>query len=192
MKEKASPGVWVASTDLILSGYTKEPFNWPIPSPDALVITLQCQHGDAIYCDSVNLRKQEEGVVDSLSFLSPDENPTELKLNINSGIVYLKSTIATRLLSLSSKCPLHRCTYFGEDNGNQILQVNLGRYLIICICWYIVGLFVSYFQLSLFYDLLGPLWVKDKNAYLSGGMNQLRDNIIGITNDGDKVKARSV
>lgn len=168
LKEKASPGVWVASTDLILSGYTKEPFNWPIPSPDALVITLQCQHGDAIYCDSVNLRKQEEGIVDSLSFLSPDENPTELKLNINSGIVYLKSTIATRLLSLSSKCPFHRCTYFGEDNGNQILQ------------------------LSLFYDLLGPLWVKDKNAYLSGGMNQLRDNIIGITNDGDKVKARSM
>ncbi|KAI9560787.1 hypothetical protein GHT06_011739 [Daphnia sinensis] len=166
LKEKAPPGVWVASTDCILSGYTEELFNWPVPSPDALVITLHCQHADAIYCDSVSVRKQGEAIVESLSFLSPDETSTELKQNISSGIVYLKSTVATRLLSLSSKFPLHRCTYFGEDNGAQILQ------------------------LSLLYDLLGPLWVKDKTAYLSGDMSQLRDNIIGLRNDEDKVKAR--
>lgn len=55
------------------------------------------------------------------------------------------------------------------------------------------GLFVSFFQLSLYYDLLGPLWIKDKNTFLSGDLSQQSyDNYMGIRNDEDKVKARSV
>lgn len=101
-----------------------EPFHWPIPAPDALVFILQCQKEDAAYCDLVKFR-QQEGMVDSLSFISPDETPTDSKININSGIIYLKSTIFANLLSLTSKYPLDRCTYLGEDNGTEILQVKL-------------------------------------------------------------------
>lgn len=75
---------------------------------------------------------QLEGAVNSLTFFivkghSREVHSEELQEDINSGIVYLKSTVATSLLCLSRKFPLNRCTYVGEDNGANSLQVALKK-----------------------------------------------------------------
>ena len=49
--------------------------------------------------------------------------------------------------------------------------------------------------MSLFYDLLGPLWIEDRHLYLSGDISPSQDKIDCIdidNNEGDKVKARCV
>lgn len=38
-------------------------------------------------------------------------------------------------------------------------------------------------QLSLYYDLLGPLWMKDKDLFLSGNNNKLFGSLCGMERD---------
>ncbi len=172
--------------DIILSGGIQEFSGWPIYAPDALVLTLSCPTKHAKYCDVINVR--QDGTVESISPISLLDQISELEVNINGGVLYLNSTVAKCLLLLSSKFPLDQCTYLGEDNGNETLQVLKECFIYeLCHCKYFnrVGLF-NYFQLSLIFELIGPLWIKDRNQFISGL------NINGVRKDGDIFKARYV
>ena len=120
------PGVWIASTDMILSGRIPENFNWSIPVQDAMLFTLRCSSKNAEFCDVIKVR-QQDGTVESISSLSQIDESSDLEMNINGGIVYLHSTVADSLLLLSNKYPLDRCTYLGEDNGVHTLQVSFNE-----------------------------------------------------------------
>jgi hypothetical protein len=67
--------------------------------------------------------RQSKGILNTIACFSLDKHSKELEENVNSGIIYLKSTVATTLFSLSRTFPLDRCTYVGEDNGAKILRV---------------------------------------------------------------------
>lgn len=99
-----------------------EPFEWPLSTPDALAFTLGSQTGSATHCDVGKFLHPEEAV-NSLTRFSLDQHSEEFVENFNSGIIYLKSTVAASLICLSRKFPLNRCTYIGEDNGSKTLQV---------------------------------------------------------------------
>ncbi len=87
-----------------------------------MTFTLGCQSQNTILSDAVKY-KEHKGAVNSLTCSSLEGHSQELEENINTGIIYLKSTVATSLLCLSRTFPLDRCTYVGEDNGAKTLQV---------------------------------------------------------------------
>ena len=117
-KNETPPGVWIASTDIILNGEPRaDNFDWS-SSPSALLFTIKCQtqlsdnYGVAII--------NQDSSIQEISF----EKPSDANfVDIVGGIVYLKGNVTETLVSLITRPPLDCCTYLGADNGEISLQV---------------------------------------------------------------------
>ncbi|KAJ8302778.1 hypothetical protein KUTeg_019174 [Tegillarca granosa] len=123
---KASPGVWISSTDMILS----IPHNATIPwkSCDAAAITVP---STPQYCKDHGVYKiDKEGYVEDILYkmkidkLEPCERP-DGSVPVVCSIVYLSYVVAEKLLSFYMKPPLDACTYMGVDSGEPPIQLSL-------------------------------------------------------------------
>lgn len=87
------------------------------PQPNALVITLKSEHQNLNNSFDVVETNNEYGFVEKIAPYSPSKTSQNLKTNISSGIVYIASPVAEKMLLLSSQFPFVNCVYLGEDDG---------------------------------------------------------------------------
>lgn len=123
LKNGAQPGVWIVSTNLILSGEVQKSFSWPCAIPIASLFTLKCQSNEAKFCDLVKV-EELNGTVQSICCPSDEECFIDPEVIISSGILYLRHPLIELLFSLSCTFPLDHCTYLAEDTGGTVLKVN--------------------------------------------------------------------
>ncbi|KAF7701866.1 hypothetical protein HF521_001149 [Silurus meridionalis] len=130
------PGVWVCSTDMILSITTMPKMLWEDFAGVLAVslpgdISFAVNHGvyltdaqgevrDIIY------RGSEERIC---SALLPDG-----KVPLVSGPVFFSSSVSERLLQTHVTPPLDGCTYLGMDSGAMPLQISLFLDILMCLC----------------------------------------------------------
>ncbi|CAC5396601.1 FUK [Mytilus coruscus] len=123
---KSGPGLWVSSTDMILS----IPDNAEVPwKPcDACAITVP---STPKYCKDHGVYKiDKDGNVGDILFqrdissLECCERP-DGKVPVVPSVVYFSSAVAGKLLSFYMKPPLDACTYMGLDSGEPPIQLSL-------------------------------------------------------------------
>lgn len=172
--------MWIASADVMLQGNLESAFNWTNSNPDALLVTLPCRKQDAEFCGVV--QSNADGIVRAISYNSFDEANSKEEISIVAGIVYLKTEVAESVLSLSSLPELDSCTYIGSDNGGRAQQVVF--FLCIIIAFIIMLILNSHLQLSLYFDLFGPMCSDvEKARFLSGDYGSSYDRIFGTPVD---------
>lgn len=131
---KSSPGVWVSSTDMILS----MPNNADIPWEECNVcaITVPSTPG---YCRQHGVYKvNDQGYVEDILYKETVKNLEVCERKDGTvpmvcAMVYFSAEVSETLLSFCTKPPLDACTYIGADSG------------------------VSPIKLSLFFDVMLPM-----------------------------------
>ena len=122
----APPGVWVCSTDMLLS--------IPVPlSADQFryrefcIIATPASHRYARHHGA--LRIGENGVVQDIIYKGKPDVLAEYfgtaDIPIVSGVVYIGTAMAEKLLALTIAPPLDACTYIGLDNGAQPIELSI-------------------------------------------------------------------
>ncbi|KAI5614886.1 L-fucose kinase [Silurus asotus] len=130
------PGVWVCSTDMILSITTMPKMLWE-DFAGVLAVSLP---GDISFAvnHGVYLTDEQGGVRDIIyrgseericSALLPDG-----KVPLVSGPVFFSSSVSERLLQTHVTPPLDGCTYLGMDSGAMPLQISLFLDILMCLC----------------------------------------------------------
>lgn len=123
---KSGPGLWVSSTDMILS----IPKNAEIPwKPcDACAVTVPCTPK---YCKDHGVYKiDKDGNVGDILYqrdlgsLECCERP-DGKVSVVPSVVYFSNYVAGKLLTFYMKPPLDACTYMGLDSGEPPIQLSL-------------------------------------------------------------------
>lgn len=154
---KSPPGIWVSSSDMILS----IPENAAIPwnNSDVCVITVP---STPKYCRNHGVYKiNSEGYVTDILYqkdlggLESCERP-DGTVPVVCSVIYLSHAVAEALLSFHVKPPLDACTYMGVDSGQPPIQ------------------------LSLFFDVMLPMSSDvNEKEFVSGG----RSGVKGQAND---------
>ncbi|KAK8762963.1 hypothetical protein V5799_034428 [Amblyomma americanum] len=126
MLENGPPGVWVCSTDMILT-CTDVAVNWHSVK-DCLLI---CSASDPDYATNHGaVRVNSDGVVSNILYCGALEalhnytRPDGTVLVV-SGLVFFSAELAESLLALHSMSPLDCCTYMGVDSGAEPMQMSL-------------------------------------------------------------------
>ncbi|XP_021373527.1 L-fucose kinase-like isoform X1 [Mizuhopecten yessoensis] len=123
---KSPPGIWVSSTDMILS----IPENAAIPwtNSDVCVITVP---STPKYCRNHGVYKiNTEGYVTDILYqrdlggLECCERP-DGTVPVVCSVIYLSHAVTEALLSFHVKPPLDACTYMGVDSGQPPIQLSL-------------------------------------------------------------------
>ncbi|XP_075530473.1 L-fucose kinase-like isoform X1 [Dermacentor variabilis] len=126
MQENGPPGVWVCSTDMILT-CRNIAINWPWVK-DCLLICSAC---DPLYAAGHGAVKvNSEGIVSSILYCGTLEalhnyTRSDGTVLVVSGMVFFSSELAESLLALHSISPLDCCTYMGVDSGAEPMQMSL-------------------------------------------------------------------
>ncbi|KAG8437299.1 hypothetical protein GDO86_008125, partial [Hymenochirus boettgeri] len=121
------PGVWICSTDMVLTLPTKPPIEWNMFS-GALVISVP---GTPSYAMNHGVyMAAENGLVRDIIYCGSEERIQQCvmkdqKVPLVSGIVFLSSDTAERFLNTLVSPPLDGCTYQGLDSGAEPLEVSL-------------------------------------------------------------------
>ncbi|KAL3859604.1 hypothetical protein ACJMK2_009860 [Sinanodonta woodiana] len=123
---KAGPGVWVCSTDVLLT--VPENADIPWEPCDAAAITVP---STPEYCRAHGVYKLDpDGFVEDIFFrenlpmLEKCERP-DGKVPVVTGLVYLSDAVVEKMMSFYMKPPLDACTYFGVDSGEPPIQLSL-------------------------------------------------------------------
>uniref|UniRef100_A0A1E1X3Z0 Putative l-fucose kinase n=1 Tax=Amblyomma aureolatum TaxID=187763 RepID=A0A1E1X3Z0_9ACAR len=126
MQENGPPGVWVCSTDMILT-CRDVAVNWCCVK-DCLLI---CSASDPDYATNHGaVMVNSDGVVSSILYCGALEalhnytRPDGTVLVV-SGMVFFSAELAESLLALHSMSPLDCCTYMGVDSGAEPMQMSL-------------------------------------------------------------------
>ncbi|KAJ7312061.1 hypothetical protein JRQ81_006396 [Phrynocephalus forsythii] len=131
---QAPPGVWVCSTDMLLSVPTRTELAWQgfqgarvIAMPGS--ISYARQHG--VYLADA------QGVVQDILYQSPEQQIQRClgpdgKVPLVCGLVFFSPDAAERLLALHVIPPLNACTYLGLDSGAPALQLSLFFDILLC------------------------------------------------------------
>ncbi|MCI4382100.1 hypothetical protein PGIGA_G00259750 [Pangasianodon gigas] len=130
------PGVWVCSTDMILSISTMPTVLWE----DFTGVRAVSLPGDMSFAvnHGVYLTDTQGGVRDIIyrgseericSAVLPDG-----KVPLVSGPVFFSSSVSERLLQTHVTPPLDGCTYLGMDSGALPLQISLFLDILMCLC----------------------------------------------------------
>lgn len=122
------PGIWVASTDMMLSIPEHAVIRWPSTKADVYVVTVPSSEN---YCKEHGVFKtDQQGYIEDIKY-QPD-NASLLSciqpsgdFLIVCGIVYFNKIVAEKLLSFHVKPPLDSCTYIGLDSGQKIKELSL-------------------------------------------------------------------
>lgn len=126
MQENGPPGVWVCSTDMILT-CSDVAINWSSVK-DCLLI---CSASDPSYAANHGAVKvKNDGTVSSILYCGTLEalhnyTRTDGTVLVVSGMVFFSSELAESLLALHSMSPLDCCTYMGVDSGAEPMQMSL-------------------------------------------------------------------
>lgn len=126
MQENGPPGVWVCSTDMILT-CRDVAINWSWVK-DCLLICSAC---DSLYAaDHGAVKVNSDGIVSSILYCGTLEAlhnymRTDGTVLVVSGMVFFSSELAESLLALHSMSPLDCCTYMGVDSGAEPMQMSL-------------------------------------------------------------------
>ncbi|XP_064467245.1 L-fucose kinase-like isoform X2 [Ornithodoros turicata] len=165
------PGVWVCSTDMILSVRGIENIDWNSVKDGMLF----CCPSTPDYATSHGVVEVDsDGNLANILYSAPLETlhsylHSDGKVKIVSGIVYLSTQIAESLLSLHAKSPLDSCTYLGLDSGVEPMQI------------------------SLFFDLLMATATNvSKEAFVNGHCGRLYDRHFSLSRNMSVIQARSL
>uniref|UniRef100_A0A4W4DQH7 L-fucose kinase n=1 Tax=Electrophorus electricus TaxID=8005 RepID=A0A4W4DQH7_ELEEL len=130
------PGVWVCSTDMILSLPTTQKMSWKDFSGVRVVslpgdISFAAHHG-------VYLTDAEGGVRDIIYRGSEERIQTAAmpdgKVPLVSGPVFFSTAVSEKLLQTHVTPPLDGCTYMGMDSGAPPLQISLFLDILMSLC----------------------------------------------------------
>ncbi|XP_048253759.1 L-fucose kinase-like isoform X2 [Haliotis rufescens] len=123
---KADPGVWIGSTDMLLSIPIDAEIPWE--QSEAIAITVP---STPQYCKDHGVFKIDtQGFVEDILYKEKVGNLESCQRSDGSvpsvvGIVYFNEAVAGKLLSFYMKPPLDACTYMGLDSGQPPLQLSL-------------------------------------------------------------------
>lgn len=168
MQENGPPGVWICSTDMVLS-CSDTVINWETVTDGLLV----CCASDPHYATGHGAVMTDlDGNVSSILYCGTLEalhnytRPDGTVLVV-SGIVFLTAKVAESLLALQAKAPLYSCTYMGVDSGAEPMQM------------------------SLFFDLLVAMATDmSLEAFESGSRGRLYDYKFHLARKGEDQRAR--
>ncbi|XP_064610503.1 L-fucose kinase-like [Liolophura sinensis] len=119
------PGVWVCSTEMLITLTDNTVIEWEPCDVYALTIPE-----DKEKCRSHSIYKlDDEGFVEDILYKASMDSINECvlpsgKVPVLCGIVYLGVAVCQQLLSFHVKPPLDACTYMGVDNGSPPLQLS--------------------------------------------------------------------
>lgn len=136
------PGVWVCSTDMLLSIHRKVPRTNFGRTADAVMFCIPAEESYATNHGTVNI--DDDGSVADVIYCGSKETIQKYKRSdgcvpLVSGIVYLSTSVAESLLSLHALSPLDSCTYMGLDSGADPIQVSLFFDILVAMCTKITG-----------------------------------------------------
>ncbi|KAK3086211.1 hypothetical protein FSP39_015281 [Pinctada imbricata] len=124
---KSGAGIWVCSTDMILSIPKSADIPWI--ECEAAAITVPAT---AKYCKNHGVYKiDKEGYVEDILYqkdigsLECCERESDGKVPVVCSVIYLSTKVAERLLLFYIKPPLDACTYMGIDSGEPPIQLSL-------------------------------------------------------------------
>ncbi|KAL2093982.1 hypothetical protein ACEWY4_011294 [Coilia grayii] len=130
------PGVWVCSTDMLLSLPSRPVMSWEGFSGVRVLalpgeVSYATRHG-VYLCDT-------QGKVRDIIYRGSEERirPAVLpdgKVPLVSGPVFLSRSVSERLLQTHVTSPLDGCTYLGMDSGAPSLQISLFLDILMCLC----------------------------------------------------------
>ncbi|EDQ91540.1 uncharacterized protein MONBRDRAFT_15021 [Monosiga brevicollis MX1] len=113
--ESADPGVWVCSTDMLLTFDLAAPLAWPC------AVCCQCFHG--VY------QLDQDGNVLDLIYRGTESERAHCAQDhgypLVVGLIYFAQAVAETLLALHVMPPLDACTYLGLDNGASPFRLSL-------------------------------------------------------------------
>ncbi|KAK2834608.1 hypothetical protein Q7C36_015309 [Tachysurus vachellii] len=130
------PGVWVCSTDMILSISTMPDMLWE----DFAGVRAVSLPGDVSFAvnHGVYLTDTKGGVHDIIYRGSEERIRSAVlpngKVPLVSGPVFFSSSVSERLLQTHVTPPLDGCTYLGLDSGALPLQISLFLDILMCLC----------------------------------------------------------
>ncbi|KAK3558219.1 hypothetical protein QTP86_013985 [Hemibagrus guttatus] len=130
------PGVWVCSTDMILSISTMPAVLWE----DFTGVRAVSLPGDVSFAvnHGVYLTDTQGGVRDIIYKGSEEKIRSAVlpdgKVPLVSGPVFFSSSVSERLLQTHVTPPLDGCTYLGLDSGALPLQISLFLDILMCLC----------------------------------------------------------
>ncbi|KAI1904031.1 hypothetical protein AGOR_G00001500 [Albula goreensis] len=130
------PGVWVCSTDMILTLPSIPVMSWEGFS-GVRVLSLP---GDVPYATGhgVYVTEEQDRVCDII-YRGPEEQIRQAarpdgKVPLVSGPVFFCREVSERLLQTHVTPPLDGCTYLGMDSGAPPLQISLFLDVLLCLC----------------------------------------------------------
>ena len=123
---ESPPGVWVCSTDMLL--------NSPVPlsaddfrDKDFCVIATSASQRYARHHGALKIG--DNGIVLDIIYKAKPDVLTKYfgtaDIPIISGVVYIGTIMAEKLISLTIMPPLDACTYIGLDNGAQPIELSI-------------------------------------------------------------------
>lgn len=131
------PGVWVCSTDMLLSMHNKVSRTRLEKASDAVMFCVPAEESYA--CNHGTVHIDDDGSVADIIYCGSKETIQKYKRNdgcvpLVSGIVFLSTSVAESLLSLHALSPLDSCTYMGLDSGADPIQVSLFFDILVAMC----------------------------------------------------------
>lgn len=170
MHQNGPPGVWVCSTDMILTSRDVA-IDWGSVK-DCLLI---CSASDPHYAGSHGaVMVDDQGLVSRILYCGTLEalqnyaRPDGTVLVV-SGMVFLSAELAESLLALHSMSPLDCCTYLGVDSGAEPVQM------------------------SLFFDLLVAMATDiTRDSFVAGQCGRYYDHKFSLDNRSMAYRARSL
>ncbi|XP_020619681.1 L-fucose kinase-like [Orbicella faveolata] len=132
----APPGVWICSTDMILTVAPDTKIDWKQYSDGITMILFQ---GDINYATGHGVVKLgDKGKVKDITFKGTVDMLKSCalqngKVPLVSGVVYINISIVEKILSFHVYAPLDACTYYGLDNGADPIQLSLFFDILLCL-----------------------------------------------------------
>ncbi|XP_062402787.1 L-fucose kinase isoform X2 [Sardina pilchardus] len=130
------PGVWVCSTDMILTLPSRQAMSWEGFS-GVRVLALP---GDVSYATNHGVYLSDgQGRVRDIVYRGSEEQIRQAilpdgKVPLVSGPVFLCRSVSEKLLQTHVTSPLDGCTYLGMDSGAPSLQISLFLDILMCLC----------------------------------------------------------
>ncbi|KAL4234744.1 hypothetical protein ACF0H5_006386 [Mactra antiquata] len=123
---KSSPGIWVSSTDMVLT----IPYDSEIPWEDCNVCAITVP-STSTYCKNHGVYKlDKDDFVEDILYKETVKNLEVCERKDGSvpmvcGMVYFSAEVSQTLLTFFTKPPLDACTYFGVDSGESPIKLSL-------------------------------------------------------------------
>jgi fucokinase len=136
LSEKSPPGLWIASTDMILHHpHPIKPLDMSDMKDCVCALTVKTTPQYAMKHGACKI--SESGEVSRIIHMASEEvikswTKPDGTCDMLAGIVYVGPSVAKSMVYLHTVPPLDACTYFGLDNGAQPLSLSLFFDILLC------------------------------------------------------------